>query len=204
MTDGAGSSTAESAHPVISLAQAPGERAAWNRSRFTVYAWAVFERLFVTNSWQVSSGLRVRVLRLFGADIGDGVVFRPRTRVSFPWKLHVGENSWIGEGVWFHNQDDIFIEHDVVISQETFLTTGSHAHRRDMALVTRPITIESGAWITSRCTVLGGARVGRSALVRPMTVIEGVVPANTIWGSDVASRPGPLGERFPSSTGSAG
>jgi putative colanic acid biosynthesis acetyltransferase WcaF len=198
MTDAAGTATSESVHPVLSLADAPGERAAWNRSRFTVYAWAVFERLFITNSWQVSSGLRVRVLRLFGAEIGAGVIFRPRTRVSFPWKLHVGDNSWIGEGVWFHNQDDIFIEHDVVISQETFLTTGSHAHRRDMALITRPITIESGAWITSRCTVLGGARVGRSALVRPMTVVEGVVPPNTIWGSDVASRPGPLGPRFPS------
>lgn len=190
--------------PTLPLAQAPGERTAWGRSRFIVYAWAVFERLFVTNSWQASSGLRVRVLRLFGAEIGSGVIFRPRTRVSFPWKLHIGDNSWIGEGVWFHNQDDIFIEHDVVISQETFLTTGSHAHRRDMALITRPITIEAGAWVTSRCIVLGGAIIGRSALVRPMTVVEGVVPANTIWGTDAVSRPGPLGERFSSSSDSAG
>jgi putative colanic acid biosynthesis acetyltransferase WcaF len=186
----------------IPLASAPGERAAWGGSRLKVYAWAVFERLFVTNSWQISSGLRVRVLRLFGAEIGNGVIFRPRTRVSFPWKLRIGDNSWIGEGVWFHNQDHITVEHDAVISQETFLTTGSHAHRRDMALITRPITIEAGAWITSRCIVLGGAVVGQSALVRPMTVVEGVVPANTIWGTDAASRPGPLSERFPVTTGS--
>jgi putative colanic acid biosynthesis acetyltransferase WcaF len=144
------------------------------------------------------------VLRLFGAEIGTGVIYRPRTRVSFPWKLRIGDNCWIGEGVWIHNQDQVTIEHDAVISQETFLTTGSHAHRHDMALITRPITVEAGAWITSRCIVLGGAVVGRSALVRPMTVVEGVVPANTIWGTDAASRPGPLGERFPTSTGSAG
>ncbi|WP_448809163.1 acetyltransferase [Agromyces bauzanensis] len=191
----------ETAHgvmpPVIPLSRAPGERAAWGRSRLTVYAWAVFERLFVTNSWQISSGLRVRVLRMFGAEIGDDVIFRPRTRVSFPWKLHIGDDCWIGEGVWFHNQDHIHVGHDAVISQETFLTTGSHAHRRDMALITRPIIIEAGAWITSRCIVLGGAVVGRSALVRPMTLIEGNVPANTIWGTDVASRPGPMGDRFP-------
>ncbi len=189
---------------IIPLAHAPGQRAAWGRSRTTVYAWAVFERLFVTNSWQISSSLRVRVLRMFGAEIGTGVTFRPRTRVSFPWRLHIGDHCWIGEGVWFHNQDHITVEHDAVISQETFLTTGSHAHRRDMALVTRPITIEAGAWVTSRCIVLGGAVVGRSALVRPLTVVEGVVPPNTIWGTDAASRPGPLGERFPASTGSAG
>jgi putative colanic acid biosynthesis acetyltransferase WcaF len=167
--------------PVIDLSKAPGERQAWDRSALTVYLWAVAELIFVTNPWQISSGLRVRVLRLFGARIGRGVLFRPRTRVKFPWKLHIGDRCWIGEGVWFHNQDHVYIGHDVVVSQETFLTTGSHAHRRDMALITRPIHVEPGAWITSRCMILGGARIGRSALVTPGTVASGVVPANTIW-----------------------
>lgn len=182
--------------PVIPLAAAPGERAAWDRPRWIVYLWAVCERLFVTNSWQISSGLRVRVLRLFGAEIGTGVTFRPRTRVLFPWKLHIGNDSWIGEGVWFHNQDHIYVSHDVVISQETFLTTGSHAHRRDMALITRPIRIEAGVWITSRCMVLGGACMGKSSLARPMSIVIGVVPANTIV-SGAASKV--LGTRFPES-----
>ena len=168
--------------PVIDLSKAPGERAAWDKPGWVVYLWAVCELLFVTNPWQVSSTLRVKVLRGFGAEIGTGVVFRPRTRVKFPWKLHVGDRSWIGEGVWFHNQDHIFIGHDVVISQETFLTTGSHRHRSDMALITRPIHIEAGSWITSRCVVLGGTRMGRSALARPMTVVSGTVPPNTIVG----------------------
>ena len=85
----------------------------------------------MTNPWQISSVLRIRVLRAFGAEIGNGVILRPRTRVKFPWKLHIGDRSWIGEGVWFHNQDHIYIGHDVVISQETFATTGSHGYRRD-------------------------------------------------------------------------
>lgn len=167
--------------PVIPLSKAPGRRQSWDRSAVVVYLWAVVERLVVTNSWQISSAFRVWALRLFGATIGSGVTFRPRTRVTFPWKLHVGDNSWIGEGVWFHNQDHIYVGHDVVISQETFLTTGSHDHRRDMALITRPICIDDGAWVTSRCIVLGGSVVGRSALVQPGTVIRGAVPANVIW-----------------------
>lgn len=166
--------------PVINLADAPGERLAWDRPRLIVYLWAVAELLFVTNAWQISSSLRVRVLRLFGAEIGEHVIFRPRTRVKFPWKLHIGDRSWIGEGVWVHNQDHVRIGHDVVISQDTFLTTGSHAHRRDMALLTRPIVVHEGAWITSRCVVLGGAEIGRSALARPMTVVAGAVPPNAI------------------------
>jgi putative colanic acid biosynthesis acetyltransferase WcaF len=183
--------------PVIDLSRAPGEHQAWDRPKRTVYLWAAVELLLVTNPWQISSSLRVRALRAFGAEIGDGVVFRPRTRVKFPWKLRIGDRSWIGEGVWFHNQDLITVGHDVVLSQETMLTTGSHAHRRDMALITRPIVIEPGAWITSRCLVLGGAHVGRSALARPMTVVAGDVPADAIVsGPDcavVGSRFGHLG-----------
>jgi len=171
--------------PVIDLSKAPGERAAWDRPAWQVYLWAVCELVFVTNPWQISSCLRVRVLRAFGAQIGRGVVFRPRTRVKFPWKLHVGDRAWIGEGVWLHNQDHIHIGHDAVLSQETFLTTGSHAHRRDMALITRPIHIGDGAWVTSRCVVLGGSRVGRSALVRPLSLVDGgVVPDGEVWGGN--------------------
>jgi putative colanic acid biosynthesis acetyltransferase WcaF len=166
--------------PVIRLSTAPGEGEAWDRPKYVIYAWAVCELLFIYNPWQISSSLRVRILRAFGATIGDGVIFRPRTRVKFPWKLQIDDDCWIGEGVWFHNQDQISVGHDVSISQETLLTTGSHAHRRDMALVTRPIVIEPGAWITSRCIVLGGSVIGQSALATPMTVVSGTIAANTI------------------------
>lgn len=190
----AGGEPADDGIPVIDLSRAPGERQAWDRPAIVVYAWAVCELLLVTNSWQVSSRVRVAVLRAFGAQIDRGVVFRPRTRVRFPWKLHIGAGSWIGEGVWFHNQDHIYIGHDVVVSQETMLTTGSHRSRSDMGLVTRPITIEDGAWLTSRCLVLGGAHVGRSAMVRPMTVVRGVVPAGSVWGGGAEGRV--CGRRF--------
>ena len=172
--------------PVIDLSKAPGRRMAWGRPTAVVYLWAICERLFVTNSWQISSSLRVAVLRLFGAEIGAGVIFRPRTRVLFPWRLHIGDRAWIGEGVWFHNQDHIFISHDAVVSQESLLTTGSHSHRRDMALVTRPILIDAGAWITARCVVLGGSHIGRSALIAPGSVVQGEVEAARIYRGNPA------------------
>lgn len=173
--------------PIIDLSKAPGERQAWDRPSVVVYLWSACELLLVTNPWQISSALRVRVLRWFGADIGDGVTIRPRTRIKFPWKLHIGSRSWIGEGVWLHNQDHIFIGHDVVISQEAFLTTGSHAHRRDMALITRPIHIGPGAWVTSRCMVLGGANIGSSALIQPMSLVGAQkVGQGEVWGGNPA------------------
>lgn len=178
--------------PVINLSEAPGEHAAWDRPKWKIYLWSIVELLVVTNAWQISSTLRVLALRAFGAQIGEGVVFRPRTRVKFPWKLQVGDRSWIGEGVWFHNQDQIFIGADVVVSQETFLTTGSHAHRTDMALLTKPIRVDDGAWITSRCMILGGAHIGESSLITPMSVVSAKpVPAAEIWGGNPLTFQGP-------------
>jgi putative colanic acid biosynthesis acetyltransferase WcaF len=180
MSETAKQQTTTGSTPVIPLASAPGEGQTWDRPKWVVYAWGAVELLLVHNPWQISSRLRVATLRAFGAEIDAGVIMRPRIRVRFPWKLHIGKDSWIGEGVWFHNQDHIYVGHDVVISQETFLTTGSHAHRRDMALITKPIRVEPGAWITSRCVILGGVTVGRSALVTPNSVVRKSIAENRI------------------------
>jgi len=178
---------------VIDLSKAPGERQAWDRPAWVVYLWALCELVFVTNPFQPSSQLRVRMLRLFGAKIADGVIMRPRLRVKFPWKLSVGARSWIGEGVWIHNQDRVKIGSDVVVSQDSFLTTGTHAFRSDMALETKPVVIEDGVWITTRCVVLAGSRIRRSALVLPNTVVRGEVPAGTLFGTPSGQV---VGQRF--------
>jgi putative colanic acid biosynthesis acetyltransferase WcaF len=178
---------------VIDLSLAPGAGESWDVSRYKVYLWGLVELLFVSNPWQISSTLRRAALRAFGARIGQGVILRPRLRVRFPWKLEVGDRSWIGEDVWLHNQDELRIGADVVVSQGTFITTGSHAHRRDMSLLTSPVEIADGAWITARCIVTGGCRIGVSALVRPGTVVSTDVPDGMVFG---APPPSVLGPRF--------
>lgn len=190
MATAAERSPADSDVPVIDLSQAPGEGEAWNRPKWMIYLWSATELVLVTNPWQISSGLRTKALRAFGAKIGDGVIIRPRTRIKFPWNLEIGDRSWIGEGVWIHNQDQVTIGHDAVVSQETFITTGSHAHRKDMGLITRPITIDDGAWITSRCVVTGGVTVGRSALVQPLTLVNRDVKSNAVIGPPRAEAKG--------------
>jgi putative colanic acid biosynthesis acetyltransferase WcaF len=149
------------------------------------------ELLLVSNPWQISSKLRRAALVAFGARIGSGVLLRPRLRVRFPWKLTIGDRTWIGEDVWLHNQDHLTIGADVVISQGTFVTTGSHAHRVDMALITKPVVIADGAWVTARCVILGGSRIGVSALVSPNTVVSGEVPDGMVFGGGVGKVLGP-------------
>lgn len=179
---------------MIDLANAPGAGQAWDAPVWKVYAWSAAELLLVNNPWQISSRVRRAVLVAFGAQIGVGVVLRPRLRVRFPWKLVIGDRSWIGEDVWLHNQAQLTIGSDAAISQGTFITTGSHAHRRDMALITSPVVIEDGAWITARCIILGGSRIGSSAVVAPGTVVRGEVPPGVVFGQPPGSV---LGQRFP-------
>jgi putative colanic acid biosynthesis acetyltransferase WcaF len=166
---------------VIDLSAAPGSGDSWDAPAWKVYAWGLAELLLVSNPWQVSSRIRRAALVAFGARIGSDVILRPRLRVRFPWKLSIGDRSWIGDDVWLHNQDRLTIGSDAVISQGTFVTTGSHAYRRDMALITRPVVIEDGAWVTARCVVLGGSRIGVSALVAPGSVVSGEVPDGMVY-----------------------
>ena len=179
--------------PVIDLSAAPGRRQMWDQPLWKIILWQVCENLFITSAWQPSSALRVAVLRAFGAQIGKGAVLRPRLRVKFPWKLSVGDRTWIGENVWIHNQDQLRIGSDAVVSQGTFITTGSHDARVDMALVTKPVEICDGAWVTARCTILGGVRIGRSALIHPGTVVGIDVPDGKRFRSPAGEV---VGDRF--------
>lgn len=172
----------------INLARAGSGNFTRSRSAWFEALWMLCEAVFVTNTFQVSSALRCAILRAFGARIGKGVVFRPRTRVKFPWNLTIGDRCWIGEGVWFHNQDQIVVSNDVVISQESFLTTGSHDSARTMDLVVKPIRIDAGAWVTSRCIVLQGVHIGANTIVTPGSVVHRSLEADSVYGGNPARR----------------
>lgn len=156
------------------------------RSKFVEALWILIEFLLVSNPLQVSSGVRAWALRAFGARIGANVLLRPRLRVKFPWNLEIGDNCWIGEGVWIHNQGLVTIEDNVVISQETFITTGSHDIYGTMDLVVEPVVIRRGAWVTTRCIVLQGVELGENAVVTPGSVVHKSLPPAGIYGGNPA------------------
>jgi putative colanic acid biosynthesis acetyltransferase WcaF len=131
--------------------------------------------------------LRVWALRLFGARIGANIIMRPRVRVKFPWNLRIGDNCWIGEGVWIHNQGLVTIEDNTVVSQETFITTGSHDVYRSMDLIIKPVVLRRGAWLTTRCIVLQGVEVGQNTVVTPGSVVRGTLPPNRVYGGNPAA-----------------
>jgi putative colanic acid biosynthesis acetyltransferase WcaF len=130
------------------------------------------------------SGLKVNILRWFGAEIGQGVRIKTGVRVKFPWQLVIKDFVWIGEDAWLDNLDLITIESNCCISQGVYLCTSNHDWGdRSFALSTAPIDIESGSWIAARASIAAGVRVGQSTvlglgsvatrLLEPMTIYLG-------------------------------
>ncbi len=140
-------------------------------------AWQVVSGLLVVR-WWCPSRLRNAVLRAFGAELGEGVLIRHQVRIHWPWKLTVGDHSWIGEQAWLLNLEPIVIGHDVCVSQGVLLCTGSHDRRSPtFEFDNAPIVVEDGAWIAARATVLRGVTVGRAAVVGATALVVRDVPA---------------------------
>ncbi len=136
-------------------------------------------------AWFCPARLRVALLRAFGATIGEGVFIRHRVRVLWPWKLTVGDHTWIGEGAWLLNLEPVTLGRDVCLSQEALLCTGSHDHRAaDFRYRNAPIHIADGAWIAARATVLAGVSVGRCAVVGAGSVLHRDLPELTLHTAD--------------------
>ena len=135
------------------------------------------------------SALKCAVLRAFGAKIGRGVTIKPQVKITFPWKLTVGDHVWLGEECWLLNLEQIVIGSHVCISQRAFLCTGSHDYKRStFDLITRKITLENGAWIGAGGWVGPGVTVGAHAVLTAGSVAGKNLEANGIYQGNPAVR----------------
>ena len=118
------------------------------------------------STWLPGSFWRVVLLRFFGAEIGVGVVIKPRVVVKFPWKLYVGDHSWVGEKAWIDNLDSVSIGSHVCISQGVYLCTGSHEwSTSSFKLITKPIVVADKAWLAAFSRVSPGVVVDQGSVL---------------------------------------
>ncbi len=135
----------------------------------------------ITTRWWCPLRVRIALLRAFGATIGSGVLIRHHVRIHWPWKLTVGNDSWIGEDTWILNLEQVTIGSDVCVSQDVLLCTGSHDRRSPtFEFDNAPIVIGDGAWIAARATVLRGVSIGDDCVVGATALVTRDVPKGTV------------------------
>ncbi len=120
-------------------------------------------------------------LRLFGAKIGTGGRIKTKLRVTFPWKLTIGDHCWLGDSLWIDNLAKVTIGNQVCLSQGAYLCTGNHNYKSylfDLSL--GPINIEDHVWIAAHSIIAPGTLIGEGAIVSLGTVISGKIPPRMI------------------------
>ncbi|MGH1397480.1 MAG: hormogonium polysaccharide biosynthesis acetyltransferase HpsU [Trichormus sp.] len=131
------------------------------------------------------NGVRCWLLRLFGARIGKSVFIRPTARFTYPWKVAIGDYSWIGDDVVIYSLDEIHIGEHCVISQKSYLCTGSHDIQDPaFGLKTASITIGNGVWVATDCFVAPGVQIGANSVIGARSSVFTDIPSGQVcWGS---------------------
>ncbi len=139
----------------------------------------------LVNSMIPGSVWRVILLKLFGAKIGKGVVIKPYVKIKYPWKLKIGNYTWIGEQVWIDNLGEVKIGNNVCISQGAMLLCGNHNYKKvTFDLIVRGIVIEDGAWVGAKAVVCPGVVVkSHTVITVGSIVIQSTEPYSIYQGN---------------------
>jgi putative colanic acid biosynthesis acetyltransferase WcaF len=136
------------------------------------------------------SPLRIAALRTMGAQIGANCLILPGVRVLMPWNLLLRDHVAIGEKVNIYNFSPIEIGRMTVVSQFSYLCTGSHDYRKhDMPLIYAPITIGEEVWVAAGVFVAPGVRIADGAVVGAMSVVtKSLLEPWSVYGGNPCRR----------------
>jgi len=162
-------------------------------SRFTVPPDFRGRGIFVTQLWWLVQStcfglspkfmysFRRVLLRLFGAKIGKGVLIRPSARITYPWKLTIGDYSWIGDDSIIYNLGQIDIGSNVSIAHRVYLCTGYHEiDKITFDIGVKSISIEDESWLSNDVFIAPGVNVGHGTVIGARSAVFKDMPAGTV------------------------
>jgi putative colanic acid biosynthesis acetyltransferase WcaF len=134
--------------------------------KFRYLLWLLVANLIFLSNIPYPNVLKIYILRIFGAKVGQHVVIKPWVKIKFPWNLSLGDHVWLGEEVWIDNISKVTIQSHVCISQGAFLLTGNHNFSKaHFPLISNQITVEDGVWVCAKAIVTGGVTLGTHSVL---------------------------------------
>lgn len=149
--------------------------------------WFFINALVLNSNLIPISSIKIILLRIFGSKIGKGVVIKPNVNIKYPWKLTIGDYSWIGEGVWIDNLDEIVIGAHCCLSQGCMLLCGNHNYKKEtFDLITKPISIMEGAWVGAKAVVCPGVNLNPHSILSVGSIATTDLSENCIYSGNPA------------------
>ena len=156
-------------------------------SKLKVLGWFLMNSLVINNYLPIPMVIKVFILRLFGAKIGNNFVIKPKVNIKYPWFLEIGNNVWIGETVWIDNFVKVTIQDNACISQGALLLTGNHDYKKStFDLIPKEIYVEKGVWIGAKSVVCGGVKCFSHAVLAVNSVATSNLKPFTIYQGNPA------------------
>jgi putative colanic acid biosynthesis acetyltransferase WcaF len=151
------------------------------KNALTVQIWWLVQSTFFSCSPQFLYGWRRFLLRLFGAKIGKNVIIRPSAKITYPWKLTIGDHSWIGDDVGLYTLGEIDIGKNTVISQRSYLCAASHDYSKaTFDIYESKIIIEDEVWVATDVFIAPSVTIGRGAVIGARSTVLNDMPAGMI------------------------
>jgi putative colanic acid biosynthesis acetyltransferase WcaF len=151
------------------------------RSKIYVQLWWLVQSTLFALSPQMLYGWRAWLLRMFGARIGKSTIIRPSVKITYPWKLTIGDHCHIGDEVNLYTLGEIEIGDCAVVSQRSYMCTGSHDYTKPtFDIFAKKILIEAEVWLATDVFVAPGVTIGQGAVVGARSSVFHDVPAGTI------------------------
>lgn len=155
----------------------------WSRGNSFLYE-SLWVMIFqpIVSSFLPGSYWRRIVLTFFGAKLGKSIRLNIGLKVKFPWKLVIGDYSWIGENTWIDNIEFVRISDNVCVSQGVYFCTGNHNYKKPtFDFFASSIKVDSHAWIGAKSIIGPGYKIGKGSVITMGSVIKENIPPGTIY-----------------------
>jgi putative colanic acid biosynthesis acetyltransferase WcaF len=147
--------------------------------------WSIVNKTIFRYNPFFAKKIRIILLRFFGGEIDRTCSVNKKSVIDHPWNLKMGRLSSLGEGTWVYCLDKIEIGEKSCIGKDVYLLTGSHdLESSNFCLVTKPIVIENGVWVSTGARILPNVSLGEFSVVAAgAIVVKNVNPYEIVGGN---------------------
>ena len=155
--------------------------------KWKIFAWQIVSIVFFKTALPWPYKLKRKLLRVFGTQLGKNVIIKPHVNIKYPWKLKIGHHSWIGEGVWIDNLEEVSIGNNTCLSQGVTVICGNHDFsKKTFDLMVSPILIGDGVWLGAFSLLGPGGSSEENSVLSAGSTCFSIMKRNSIYKGNPA------------------